>query len=235
MTIEGVTHDKIQPDAEREIREEKWAAALCEVEQIADTSGRGIDEGVKETIAAFNVNGIETVQSCEGHDEVEGGHRPWPWVEVGDANEPAERFENEANIMEETSREHGVDLSEFWKGRPEELYWETRKKISGNPETAEYLLWRQKNEALHTKVTELLGEFNSGRGVPEGVRLKADESEGGSFEVGSEERPQLMKFLDNELTDEEKSRILQLLPERQAEMRAFTDFLKQKFFGASNV
>jgi hypothetical protein len=56
-----------------------WDKARLAVEQLADRTGRGIDTGIKETVAALMARGFPTVQSCEGH--LSWG-LPYPWVEI---------------------------------------------------------------------------------------------------------------------------------------------------------
>ena len=61
------------------------------------------------------------------------------------------------------------------------------------------------------------------------IRLQAEQNDGGPFEVSSENGSLIIKFLDDELTNEEKRKLLEKLPKRQKEMRNFTDFLRVKF------
>ena len=105
-------------EGEHSAKKKKWEEKSQEIDQITDVTGRGIDEGIKEAVTAFNVSEIPTSQSCEGHEEVEGGHRPWPWVEVGAPDEPEERFVGEAEAFAKTAQEKGVPLDELKKGRP---------------------------------------------------------------------------------------------------------------------
>lgn len=50
------------------------------MDSIGDGLGMGIDEGIKDTVAAFQVNGISTTASCEGHAT---RHRTSPWIDIG--------------------------------------------------------------------------------------------------------------------------------------------------------
>lgn len=216
----------LNPDARA--KEETWANTAREIDEIVDATGRGIDKGIKESVIALNVNGISTSQSCEGHAEVEGGHRPWPWVEVSAPNEPAERFVGQAELFEESARAHGVQVDELKRGRPEELYWNVVRKASENPETPEYKRWREDNLALFEKTKGLLAEFYRDRNVVAEIAIRAEESNGGPFELSSE-KALLMRFLEKQLTHAEKLGLLHALPQRQEEMRAFSEFLKQRF------
>lgn len=62
-------------------KEIAWEQKRAEVDKIADRLGKGIDEKIKEAVAAFLVHDFSTSQSCEGHVDVEEGER-FPWVEI---------------------------------------------------------------------------------------------------------------------------------------------------------
>ena len=98
---------------------------MAEVNEIADQLGKGIDEKIKEPVAAFLIHEFTTSGSCEGHMAQEGEDQhglPYPWVEVY-APEP-EGWE----YSEEKKREWTVEnfkqqqkmmrfLEEFYKER----------------------------------------------------------------------------------------------------------------------
>lgn len=50
-------------------RQEQWRRLSDEVEDLADKLGKPIDEGIKEAVIGLHAHGIETAQSCEGHDD----------------------------------------------------------------------------------------------------------------------------------------------------------------------
>lgn len=64
--------------ADRASQELKWQAMEEEVSQWGDGMGLGLDEGVKETVAALNLLGFVTRQSCEGHMDWGRDH---PWID----------------------------------------------------------------------------------------------------------------------------------------------------------
>jgi len=214
---------------EVEEKTKEWEEKTQEINEIADATGRGIDEGIKETIVAFNLMDIPTSQSCEGHDEMEGGHRLWPWVEISAPNEPEERFEGENQLFEEAAEAHGMKVEDLKRGSPEELFWAVKKRASQNPVTPEYQAWEELNSQLYAFVLELLNEFYKDREVQEDIKLELDENNGGSFEI-SNEKAALLSLLDGQLTDEEKRYLIGKLPKRREEMKAFTEFLKERFF-----
>ncbi|OGE80870.1 MAG: hypothetical protein A3C04_00180 [Candidatus Wildermuthbacteria bacterium RIFCSPHIGHO2_02_FULL_45_25] len=102
-----------------------WEQKMAEVNEIADQLGKGIDEKIKEPVAAFLIHEFTTSGSCEGHMAQEGEDQhglPYPWVEVY-APEP-EGWE----YSEEKKREWTVEnfkqqqkmmrfLEEFYKER----------------------------------------------------------------------------------------------------------------------
>ena len=45
-----------------------WHAKFQYLENIVDALGHGLDSGIKRTVLAFQLMGLKTVHSCEGHD-----------------------------------------------------------------------------------------------------------------------------------------------------------------------
>lgn len=82
--LQGVSSEPTPPktplELDRTVKEKKWQNATAEINKITDALGKGIDEGVKETVIALNVLGINTTQSCEGH--LDWGISA-PWVDIG--------------------------------------------------------------------------------------------------------------------------------------------------------
>ncbi len=122
------------PQEQREpVKSEKeiaWEKKLADVEQIADRLGLGVDEKIKESVAAFLIHEFTTSGSCEGHmaEEEEKQHGlPYPWVEVY-APEPEgwrkakgekkEQLDQEWRIKNfEQQRKMMGFLEEFYQGR----------------------------------------------------------------------------------------------------------------------
>jgi hypothetical protein len=57
-----------------------WQQKLAEVSKLRDEADKGIDEGIKETVAALQLLGLQTIQSCEGH--LDRGKQTAPWVDI---------------------------------------------------------------------------------------------------------------------------------------------------------
>jgi hypothetical protein len=68
--------------SEKSEKDRIWERTSQEIEQIGDKLGKGIDDGVKESVIALTVNEYPTVQSCEGHLDEKGLSYPWVQVEA---------------------------------------------------------------------------------------------------------------------------------------------------------
>src|SRR5690242_18911127 len=79
-----------------------WEEAEAFVRRITDGQGCPIDEGIVETVVAFNLLGLRTCQSCEGH--LDGGW-PYPWIDFETDEFPAFKQALEAASREELSIE----------------------------------------------------------------------------------------------------------------------------------
>jgi hypothetical protein len=54
-----------------------WNETRERFTRVTDKLGKKIDPGILETVVAFNMLGITTLQSCEGHI---GWGSPYPWI-----------------------------------------------------------------------------------------------------------------------------------------------------------
>ena len=107
--------------SEKEIVWEKYRA---DVDKIADRLGKGVDEKIKEAVAAFIAYEFPTSGSCEGHLHEEGQEKhglPYPWVEIY-APEPEglpdEEKKEKWTIENLKYRQKMMEyFSEFYQGR----------------------------------------------------------------------------------------------------------------------
>ena len=228
MSFESPKFEATPENQEHKAKEEHLESIRADIEQIVDAEGKPIDEGIKESVIAFNALEIPTTQSCEGHAEEHEG-RPLPWVRVGAEGEPEEKFVGQKEAFEKAAKEHNVPLEELKRAMPEDLYWDVMKGVSQNEGTPEYKGWEQKNNVLYEKVRGLLEEFYKDQETDPDVRLESDESNGREFEIHSHEE-KMKDLIFNEMSPEEREQIAKKLPQRQAEMKAFTQFLKEKYF-----
>lgn len=206
-----------------------WENKLREVEEIRDSLDERVDDGIKETVAAFNLNGFPTSGSCEGH--VDRGIAA-PWVEVSAPSQPEERFIGEKHIFQKVADKYGVSLEEVKRGINYDAYVEALKESSNAEETPEYKQWREENKKLMQKAAELLKEFYQERKVSSSVKLIIDEGGEGEFRVhngGKDYNLELKK-----INEKQKEKLRQRLLEYQKEMQEFTKFLKEKYFKNEN-
>jgi hypothetical protein len=114
-----------QKESVKSKKEIAWEKKLAEVDEITDRLGKGIDEKIKEPVAAFLIHGFTTSGSCEGHiaEGYEEEHGlPYPWIEVY-APEPEGWQENEEKKHEWTIQNLKQQLKmmgfleEFYKER----------------------------------------------------------------------------------------------------------------------
>src|SRR4030042_6451766 len=140
-----------------------WEKKRAEVDKIADKLGLGIDEKIKETIAALNINGFPTIQSCEGHF-LESSMRA-PWVRIAADNGPEERYVNQNNILKKKAEKYGVSFKDVENGNHQKAHQEAWREIGKNKITPEYKQWEKENKKLFRKFSKLLNEFYKDRKV----------------------------------------------------------------------
>ena len=122
------TPSQEQGEVVKSPQEIAWENNRAEVDKITDRLGLGIDEKIKESVAAFRVHEFTTSQSCEGHTGEEEKHgASFPWVEVY-APEPKGWREAKGEKKKELDREWTIKnleqqqkmmgfLTEFYQGR----------------------------------------------------------------------------------------------------------------------
>jgi len=213
-------------------KETEWENKKKEIESWYDGEGYGIDEKIKDTVVAFNMVGLPTGASCEGH--LDWGYS-YPWVEVEAPDEPDQRFIGQEKIFQKVADEYGLSLEEIKKGENNEAYFKALEEAAENGETPEYEEWRHKNQELMKKASEFLDEFYMARKAPENIKLEISEDTEGSFRInnnsGEDTRPASKEKFEK-LTDEQKIELSQRLEQYQSEMKEFTKFLKDKYFSS---
>lgn len=68
-------------------KETLWQKAAKEVDKLKDRISHPVDEGIKETLVALHLLGVNTSGSCEGH--LDHG-RLSPWIETIETEEVKE-------------------------------------------------------------------------------------------------------------------------------------------------
>ena len=105
-------------------KEITWEKHRADVDKITDRLGKGVDEKIKEAVAAFSAYEFPTSGSCEGHLHEEGQEKhglPYPWVEIY-APEPEglpdEEMKEKWTIENLKHRQKMMEyLSEFYQER----------------------------------------------------------------------------------------------------------------------
>jgi hypothetical protein len=213
----------------REQKDSLWSETRAELDELADGLGLPIDAGVKEAVTAFRVNGFPTGQSCEGHVEERFGEmvklRPYVQVELPT---PEQRFVGEAEIKNQVATKFGVlpEEVEDFDGHEDacRAYWDYIQK-NDVPETAEYLAVRAKHEEMRASVADLLAQFYSRRHVQDHSKLVIEDiGADGAFRVTSaNENP-------TQVEAEQVSEMEKELREQQVEIKAFAEFLRDRFY-----
>lgn len=214
-------------------REKAWQDKMREIEKMADVKGMGIDEQIKETIAALNLNGFDTNASCEGH--INRGY-PAPWMRVSVPGQPKWRFVGEEEIFKEIADKYNATFDDVMRAVNEDAYTEAMTRSAKNEESEEYTEWMKRNKWLQTEIETLLVEFYKGREVIYGKQIVTEEGESG-FRIHNggkdyEEKVQRIRSGDNsnpDLTENEERELTHRLETYQNEMRSFTQFLKSRF------
>src|SRR5687767_10818868 len=87
-----------------------WNQKIEELKGVGDKLGMGIDGGILEMVAALNLNGIKTTQSCEGHLD---RALAYPWVQIGsENNEDIDQKRDQAYLLRKKLQESGRDSRE---------------------------------------------------------------------------------------------------------------------------
>lgn len=231
MNPKGIrTMEKFESQSESsEVKEKQalWNRTIEELDRVVDKLGKPIDAGIKETVAAFIVNKFPINGSCEGHVEerFDKKIKLRPYIAVG-MDEPRQRFVGESEIKERIAAEHGITSEDLEDSETaERAYWDYIHK-QDVPETPEFLEIRAKNEELLQSIQQVLEVFYKNRQALEDTKLTIERiGPAGHFRViTAKENPKGVQDADIEKHQQ------QLLAE-QEEVRALTQFLKEKFFG----
>jgi len=206
-------------------KEQKWHTLAAHFYETADCLGHPIDPGIKETVIALNVLGLPTIASCEGHTD----HGiSAPWVEIALPGEPEEHFAGEKKIYEEIAKKYGVPFEDVKRGTHAEAWLAALREASKNQETTEHLAWQKANtELMRTKIIPLLEEFYKDRVVSDAVRISVSEGIG-AFRIyngGHDYAP-----VPEPITEGARRALAARIKIYRAEMAAFAEFVKQKFF-----
>ncbi len=197
--------ESIQQDEKRQ----QWQEASKQFSRTVDGLGRPLDEGIMETVVVLNLLGIRTEASCEGH--LDHGTAA-PWIDIGAKETPDEREEEKAAFDEARKQ---IELNELSYEDIESLFDKARTIQHQNA---------RKHLELQRKTLMYLSMFYANRYVPHDHQLII---QGSQFRGRIESQGSTIQEI---LSLEEQAEKLQVY---QQEMQAFTQFLKQQWFGES--
>lgn len=184
-------------------RQAQWDEMHKRMSKMGDKLGKGIDAGIIDTVVVLNLLEMPTTMSCEGH--LEWG-TAGPWVHVGNHDGDKEMKEY-FQLMQEARNAHE-------QGQPSKhLFEQAHAKRRAARQTQ--LIFRQ-------KLVNYLDMFYKQRFVPYDMRLVIQDLADGTS------RLEIQGVSLQEIATVEIKQ--QKLLAYQAEMQAFTAFLKEQFF-----
>lgn len=202
-----------------------WEQKLQQVDLIEDAQGEKIDPGIKKIVAALNILGFPTSNSCDGH--LEKGHQMVPWVTISDPDEPDERFVGENNNYKRVAEKYGLPWENVKNNRAWEAYSEAVNSFEAKEETLEFQKWKERQLKLREQLSELLKNFYYGHRVAADIQLIIPEG-GVSFFLRN--NSELWDINYGNLNETEKAEAQGKLQAYREEINRFADFLKQKYF-----
>lgn len=208
--IEGQLKNNIE-------KQTKWKEIVSSVEKITDKLGKKIDSGIKETVVAFLANDFNTDGSCEGH--LNHG-RPYPWIDITRTPQ-SNKFKEEKSILLSQIKDKGYKTFFYIPETDKELYL---KFVELRNEAMAY------NKEVRNKIKSLMDSFYFSH-----IPLSTDYVL--TFDENNRIEPISGAGLGKENWQKFESRIKLMSPEEknnylkncQDEMKAFTEFLKDRF------
>jgi len=203
---------QIQEVQERQSEKElKWQ----EAEQGLEKFG-GIEQGIKDTVVALNVFGIETVNSCEGHNN-HGRIAPWVSIEKWESK-PREKYLGQKDFERVVYERLGI-TEDFLKRNSDYIreFDERRASLlpSGKVEPDETTDWEKHSKEIVGLDEELRKKYgimhSDDRKWVEAVMRVEKEVEDAGKEGGLQETEEYKKW--KEENDAMKDRAQQLLDE----------------------
>lgn len=186
-----------------------WEEACEAVKQLTDLLGNPVDEGIVETVAALNLLGFSTYQSCEGHLD-HGAYCPWVMICDPDRRREWDRRLRAVNELEERAKAAQTeDIYDLYLTADTQLQWLIAQWGADDP--------------LYRRLVALLEDFYAERPEqtsPDRLLINRFRSPGMfRIEPGlSRAEDTLPAFLKEAY-----------LKRGQAEMQAFTSYLKRRW------
>lgn len=185
-----------------------WDEMAAKIDRTVDRLGHPIDPGIKETVIALNLLGFKTAASCEGHAD---RALPFPWVDIELAKSPRSQELREIDIKY-------LPLAEEYDRSPSKAKENELRKLNDlrkalAPEVDAF------ESDQRRPILVLLREFHEERKPSYECTLTLAKSHG---------RIESLNGWDERYSPPERKSTY--LATQQSEMRAFTEFLKKKFF-----
>ncbi|MFN8607526.1 MAG: hypothetical protein U0931_08340 [Vulcanimicrobiota bacterium] len=222
-------------------RQQQWTRKLEELKSTADGLGLGLDEPIVDTVAALQLNGFNTRQSCGGH--LDHGCSV-PWVDIQAENRPPFlferpefmgllcRYQGQEEIYRQVAQERGLSLEEMMSRRRTDeavsACQEAQTRSAAQPETSEFKRWAQENHELFRKFERVVTTFNQQQHLsgPDRIQLSEFGSQDGfRISLGEEVDRKAHAFCTPE---EVAVRQPHTEPAREI-MRSFAGYLKKTF------
>ncbi len=234
------TNSHTPQETKEKILEEKgqqWHEKMSEMMK-PDVYGYILDKGIRETVVALQLLGINTVQSDDGTKGSES-----PWIQFG-ATEPKIYYEGEEKLQKNLMIQLGIlpeeidqNSSNFDREKEVQIKEGARDQLAtiSASYTQEYTKWKEATLELTVKMGSIIDDFYKIEQLPENlgdVRVSVE------FPYRTQNHPAwiqdipFLKVATVTPTDENLALITheQLILKNQHEMQRFTKFLKARFF-----
>gem|GEM_PF-757899 len=230
-------------DAEiQEQRRNQWLAKQKEIDNLTDGLGLGLDDNIKDTVIALQVNGFNTRQSCEGHI---GWGCGAPWVDIQAAGTPEiifglkgdfifiqRQYEGQEEAFQQAAAENGISVEDMlsrsnWD-KYRELCRETNRSCYSNRETPEFQEWRQRNKDVRKSMEDYITKYHETKSVPEAEKIHFMNFEDSSFRIYTGTSEDLFSNWES-MSDNDKKALGDRLESNRRAMSKFAQFLKESF------
>jgi hypothetical protein len=166
-----------QPKNDIAEKQAAWDAKKAEIDGLADIKGYKIDEGIRDTVVAFNMSGFNTTGSCEGHNDPDHGGLT-PYIDIAAPNQPKTRYVDEVAAYQRIADKYGIPLEKVSyenniNGEFTAIIDEAVDEASKNGSTAEFKAWAAESDKLGHQLEPLVAQFYVGRNTSEDIKLHA--------------------------------------------------------------
>jgi hypothetical protein len=211
----GLYSEQINPT-----KQELWDAKSAEVNQWTDRRGTPIDEEIKDTIIALNLMGITTRSSCGGH--LEHGYS-YPFVDIQIATSKLYKMNLKYFDIQEQMKNELLSLkTKFPNLSYNDIFdlpeGENLRNLTDKRKVLEMSIRQIEIKNLEP-LTKLINQFYKNHKISyENMLIVTNDSRFSLRSIGA----------DRQVIRSQKRR-LRYLNDYREEMKAFTNFLKQKF------